>query len=74
MTVTEAGAGLHFRITAGQSAAELIRRLEDCGLRIRPIGGYFPGEDGAAENRVKGYENQFVVSYANADPEKLENF
>lgn len=68
--VTESGAGLHFRITV-RGADETIRRLEDCGLRIRPIGSYFSDEKDAAENLVAGYENQFVVSYANADEEAL---
>lgn len=71
--ITESGAGLHFRITA-KNADETIRRVEQCGLRVRPIGSYFVGEKGAAENLVAGYEDQFVVSYANADEEALLRF
>lgn len=70
--VTESGAGLHFRITA-KNAGEPIRLPENCGLRVRPIGSYFTGEKGADENAVRGYENQYVVSYANADLERLED-
>ncbi|MCM1335682.1 MAG: PLP-dependent aminotransferase family protein [Bacteroides sp.] len=69
--VVESGAGLHFRIAARDAAAP-IKRAEECGLRVRPIGGYFRGEPGAAENRVAGYEDQYVVSYANADLARLE--
>lgn len=73
VTVTESGAGLHFRITA-ENTDGLIRRMEECGLRVRPMGEYFTEEAGAAENLVAGYENQYVVSYANADEEALLRF
>ncbi len=65
-SVHESGAGLHFLITVKKDAKALFAQMEPLGVKIRPISRYF-GETA----RSTDYEDQYVVSYVNADEEKL---
>lgn len=62
--VHEAGDGLHFTVTVTKNAGEFIRKAEECGMKVRALCGYF-------ENGGENYKNDYVVSYANADEDKL---
>lgn len=62
--IHEMGDGLHFTVTVREDADGFIGKAESCGMKIRRLSDYYinGGED---------YENDYVVSYANADEEKV---
>ncbi len=62
--IHECGDGLHFTVTVTENAYEFIEKVEKCGMKIRPLSGYY------SEGGEK-YKNDYVVSYANADIDKV---
>lgn len=62
--IHEIGDGLHFTVTVSGDAAEFTEKAEACGLKIRRLSDYYltGGEE---------YKDDYVVSYANADEEKV---
>ena len=62
--VHEIGDGLYFTVTVKKNADEFIAKAEKCGMKVRRLSDYYinDGED---------FENDYVVSYANADEEKV---
>ena len=62
--VHEAGDGLHFTVTVTENAEEFTEKARTCGMKVRPLSGYF-------ENGGENYKNDYVISYANVDEEKL---
>lgn len=63
--IHETGDGLHFTVTIEKGAEEFIKKAEACGMKIRPLSGYY-AEGGEA------YSKDYVVSYAGADEEKVK--
>lgn len=62
--IHEMGDGLHFTVTVEENAEEFIKKAESCGMVIRRLDDYYT--DGGEIHR-----NDYVVSYANADEEKV---
>lgn len=60
--IFEENAGLHFTVSAGACAQQIINDCSPCGIRITPLSDYY------AEKRADG---RFVVNYAGACEEKL---
>ncbi|WP_462332726.1 MocR-like pyridoxine biosynthesis transcription factor PdxR [Schwartzia sp. (in: firmicutes)] len=67
LSIIERGSGLHFllRFNTRQSDAEIVERLENMGIHMRPLAAYYEGEHPDAEHI-------FVLNYSNLDVEKLE--
>ncbi len=61
--VSEENAGLHFTISAGQSAAEMTEVCTQCGIRITPLAYYYADKNCAGE--------LYVVNYGGADDDRL---
>lgn len=64
ITIHEIGDGLHFTVTVKENAEEFIDKAEKCGMKIRPLKSYYL-------HGGESCENDYVVSYANADEEKI---
>ena len=64
ITIHEIGDGLHFTVTVKENAESFIKKAEKCGMKIRPLKMYYlSGGD--------SFENDYVVSFANANEEKV---
>ena len=62
--IHEVSDGLHFTVTVKENAEEFTEKAERCGMKIRKLSDYY----------LRGGENHpddYVVSYANADEEKV---
>lgn len=60
--ISEENAGLHFTVSAGACARQIIDDCSPCGIRTTPLSDYY------AEKSADG---RFVVNYAGACEEKL---
>lgn len=66
ISIHEIGDGLHFTVTIRENAEEFIEKAEKCGMKIRKLSDYY----------ISGGENHaddYVVSYANADENKISD-
>ncbi len=62
--IHEVGDGLHFTVTVNENANEFISKAESCGMKIRRLSDYY-------SSGSEKYQNDYVVSYANADEDKI---
>lgn len=62
--IHETGDGLNFTVTITDGADEFIEKAESCGMKIRKLSDYYL-------NGGEEHINDYVVSYANADEEKV---
>lgn len=61
--ISEENAGLHFIVSAGACAPQIIEECGQCGIKITPLSDYYAGESRS--------DGRFVVNYAGACEEKL---
>ncbi len=62
--IHEVGDGLHFTVTVKENAEQFINKAESCGMKIRRLRDYYI-------NGGENCENDYVVTFANADEEKV---
>lgn len=62
--INESSDGLHFTAVIPENSNGFIKKAESCGIVIRPI-SLFCHED------KEKYKDNYIISYANADVEKL---
>ena len=62
--IHETGDGLYFTVTVTENPEEFIEKVQKCGMKIKPLSEYYS---------VGGFavKNDYVISYANADEEKV---
>ena len=61
--ISEENAGLHFTVSAAESASRMIADCGKCGVKITPLSEYYADKSGA--------EGLFVVNYGGADEDRL---
>ena len=61
--ISEENAGLHFTVSAAESAPQMIAECSQCGIKITPLSEYYADKSGA--------EGLFVVNYGSVNEEKL---
>ncbi len=66
VSIHEIGDGLHFTVTVSENAEEFIAKAEQCGMKIRRLSDYYI-------NGGENHADEYVVSYANADEEKISD-
>ena len=67
ITIHEMGDGLHFTATVKENVGDFISKAEKCGMKIRPLKTYYL-------HGGESCENDYVVSYANADEAKVREY
>lgn len=61
--ISEENAGLHFTVSAAESALQMITECSQCGIKITPLSEYYADKSGA--------DGLFVVNYGSVNEEKL---